>query len=213
MLSASLPSLKPEVPADELCRLGLGLAASWKETLTASRWVAVAQAPGSRFRYGGCTVCPRHYLTSGFPSCEHVPPLLISIHTTVLGVAVSLCGPVPLATVGEGLLSKLSQSEVSPELLQDRNEEALRQLLLGDGNCTHNKGFGAEPYREEGIEHRCLQNQVLSEGSVSEMARLPLHPTLQAFTCLQIPQGSCKKIIINKGPGSVSLGGVEILHC
>lgn len=112
-----------------------------------------------------------------------------------------------------GFLSKLSQSEISPELLQVGNEEALHRLLLGAGNCTHNKGFRAEPYREEGLEHRCLQNQVLSEGSVPEMALLPLDPTLQASACIQILQGSCKKVIINKGPGSVSLGGAEILHC
>lgn len=47
MLSASLPSLKPEVPAVELCHLDLGLAVSLEGTLMVSRWVALDRVPVS----------------------------------------------------------------------------------------------------------------------------------------------------------------------
>ena len=57
------------------------------------------------------------------------------------------------------LLSKLGQSEILPELFQTGNEKTLCQLLSGDGNCTHSKGFRAGHFKQEGIGYGYLQNQ------------------------------------------------------
>ena len=57
------------------------------------------------------------------------------------------------------LFSRAGQSEVLPELFQTRNWRVLSQLLLGDGNCTHNKGFRAGHFKQEEVAYRYLQNQ------------------------------------------------------
>lgn len=150
MFSASLPS-----GAVELYHLQPGLPPR-KETLGMSKWLAPAPAPGSPVGYGGWSICSWHRPTSAFPS--RVFPQLISIHMATY-VRMWLC---PFGRRwGEwvGLLAKLGQSEISPELFKTGNEKALSRLLSGDGNYTCNKEFRAEHHKQERTEHRCLHNQ------------------------------------------------------
>lgn len=58
-----------------------------------------------------------------------------------------------------GMLYSSSSRSILPELFQTGNEKALSQLLSGDGNRTHSKGFRAGRSKQEGIGYGYLQNQ------------------------------------------------------